>query len=118
MSNRNAGEAGQNRGQIIAHRKVQLPTAFRDRKDIRNFRPCLWTPHVDLVLVFSTKSHRSHRGLRQVIAQLQFGIFQEPGESVPGGERVVAGLGQRIPRQRRGTRTSPVLTICRPEGAS
>src|ERR1700722_8532866 len=50
------------------------------------------------VNITPTKSYGTHRVLRQVIAQLQFWIFQEARQ----GERVVAGFGQRAPRQCRG----------------
>ena len=87
---------------VFAHRDVQSSAAFYRGENRRDLRRGLWTSDVHPIL--STKSHRSHRVLGQVIAQLQSGIFQKPGEPVPEGERVVVGLGERTPRQCGGTK--------------
>jgi hypothetical protein len=44
--------------------------------------------------ILSTKSHGTHRVLRKIIAQLQFGIFQKRREFSPQCERVMASLTQ------------------------
>lgn len=58
-----------------------------------------------------TKSNGTHRVLRQVIAQLQFGIFRESHEFAPQSERVVAGLGQRAPSASRLPLPPPLLQM-------
>ena len=88
---REIGESRKDREQIIAHGKLQPPAAFHHREDRCDLRSRLRASHV--YPVFSTDGDRPHGVLRQVITQLQFGIFQEARELVPQGERVVAGLG-------------------------
>jgi hypothetical protein len=83
-------ETGKNRGQIVAHWEFQPTTAFNHRKNRCDLRSRLRASYMDPIP--PTKSYGTHRVLRQVIAQLQFGIFQESREFVPQGERVVAGL--------------------------
>jgi len=58
------GEAGENRGKVIAHRDLQPAAAFHDRENRRNLRSRLWAADVDPIL--STKSYRRHGVLRQV----------------------------------------------------
>jgi len=47
----------------------------------------------------STDNSSCELRFTRVITQLQFRIFQEAPELVPQGKHVVAGLGQRAPRQ-------------------
>ena len=47
---REIGKAGENRGQIVAHREFQPATAFHDRENRRNLRCCLWTADLYPVL--------------------------------------------------------------------
>ena len=97
LLNREIGESGKDRGQIVAPRKSQSTTAFHDRKDRRDFGSRLRVPH--MYPISSSDCDRPHGVLRQAITQLQFGIFQEPVELLPQRERVVAGLGRCTSRQ-------------------
>ena len=47
---REIDKPGENRGEVIAHRKFQPAAAFHDRENRRNFRTRLWTADVDPVL--------------------------------------------------------------------
>jgi hypothetical protein len=94
------GKPGKYRSQIVAHWEFQSTAAFHDRKDRRDFGSRLRASNVDPIL--PTESNGTHGVLRQVIAQLQFGIFQEPVELFPQRQRVVAGLGQGTTGQCRG----------------
>ena len=71
---REIGKPGENRGKVIAHRDLQPTAAFHDRENRRNLRSRLWAADVQPI---PTESCGTHRVLRQVIAQFQFGIFQE-----------------------------------------
>ena len=86
-------ESGKNRGQILAHWEFRSTAALHDRKDRRDLRSRLWAADVDPVP--PSDCDWTHGVLRKIIAQLQFGIFQEPRQLLPQGKRVVAGLGQR-----------------------
>jgi len=89
---REIGKPGENRGKVITHRDLQPTAAFHDRENRRNLRPRLWASDVHPVL--PAQSHGAHRVFRQVVAQLQFGIFQESCELLPERERVLAGLAK------------------------
>jgi len=86
------GKSGKNRCQVVANGDFQPTAAFHDRENRRDFWPCLWAAYVDPVL--PTKSDRTHRILRQVIAQFKFWIFQESGKFLPKRESVVAGVAE------------------------
>src|SRR5712691_8219229 len=88
---REIGKPGENRGQIVAHWEFQ-PAAFHDRENRRNLRSCQWT--TDVYPVLSAQSHRTHRILRKVIAQLKLRIFKEARKFPPQCERVLAGLAE------------------------
>src|ERR1039458_2197758 len=89
---REIGKPGENRGQIAAHREFQPAAGFHNRENCRDLGARLWT--ADVYPVFSTQSHGTHGVLRQVVAQLQFGIFQKPCKFPPQRERVSAGLAE------------------------
>src|ERR1039458_826498 len=89
---REIDKPGKNRGQVVAHWEFQPAAGFHDRENRRNLRSRLWASDVDPIL--PTKSYGTHRVLRQVIAQLQFGIFQESCKFPPQCERVLAGLAE------------------------
>jgi len=48
----------EDRGQIVAQRELQPPTAFHDRENRCDLRSRLWAAYVDPVL--STQSHGTH----------------------------------------------------------
>jgi hypothetical protein len=87
---REIGKPGENRAQIVAHWDFQPAAAFHDRENRRNLRSRQWT--ADVYPVLPAHSHGTHRILRKVIAQLQFGVFQESCKFPPQCERVLAGL--------------------------
>src|ERR1035437_588946 len=89
---REIGKPGENRGQIVAHWEFQSSAAFHDRENRCDFgtRACT----ADVYPVFPAQSHGTHGVLRQVIAQLQFRIFQESCKFPPQCERVLAGLAE------------------------
>jgi len=55
---REIGEPGKDRGQIVKNRELQPPTAFHDRKDRCDLGSRLGTADVDPV--FSSHSYRTH----------------------------------------------------------
>src|ERR1019366_58314 len=89
---REIGKPGENRGQIVAHWEFQSSAAFHDRENRCDFGPRAWT--ADVYPVFPAQSHGTHGVLRQVIAQLQFRIFQESCKFPPPCERRLAGLAE------------------------
>src|SRR5664280_2033830 len=98
--NREIGKPGENRGQIVAHWEFQPAAAFHDRENRCNLRSRLGT--ADVYPVIPAQSHRTHRILRKVIAQLKFRVFQETCEFSPQCERVLAGLAECTGGQRHG----------------
>ncbi len=52
---RQIGKSGEDRGQIVAQRELQPPTAFHDRENRCDLRSRLWAAYVDPVL--STQGH-------------------------------------------------------------
>jgi hypothetical protein len=47
---REIGQPGENRGQVVAHWKFQPEAAFQDRENRCNLRSYLWTADVDPIL--------------------------------------------------------------------
>ena len=105
--NREIGEPGYNRSHIFAHWEFQSTATLHHRKNRRDLRSGLRPFDVDPIP--STKSCETHRVFRQIVAQLQFGIFQKAGEFFPERHRVVAGFGERTGWQRIGSRGLDLL---------
>ena len=55
---REIGEAGKDRGQIVAHRTFQPAAAFHHRENGRYLRSRLWA--ADMQPILSTQSNRTH----------------------------------------------------------
>ncbi len=72
--------------------RASTADSFPDRENRCDLRCRLWAAYVDPVL--SPQSHRTHRILRQVIAQFKFRIFQESCKFPPRCEQVLAGLAE------------------------
>jgi hypothetical protein len=106
---REIGEPGKNRGEIVAHREFQPSAAFHDREDRRNLRSRMQTADVHPVL--SSQSHSTHRIFRKVIAQLKFRIFQESRKLPPQCESVLAGLAECTGGQSDGLRCIDLATV-------
>jgi hypothetical protein len=92
-SDREIGKTRENRGEIVAQGDSQPSAAFHNRENRRNLRSRLWAADVQAIL--STKSYRSHRVLRQVVAQFKLWILQESGKRPPKRESVLAGFAER-----------------------
>ena len=65
----------ENRCQIVSRWEFQPAAALYDRENRRNSRPRLWT--ADVYPVLPTECHGTHGIFREIIAQLNFWIFQE-----------------------------------------
>ena len=102
-------ESGKYRRQVDANGDSHPSAAFHDRENRRNLRPRPWT--ADVYPVLATQSHRTHRILRKVVAQLKFRIFQKSCKFPPKRERVLASLAECAGRQCNGLRCLDLLRI-------
>ena len=93
----NRGHSWKNCRQVAPHRDLQPPAAFHHGENRRDLWPGLQAANVNPIA--APHGERTHRVLSQIVAQLQFGVFQEARELVPKGERVLAGFRQPTARQ-------------------
>ena len=86
------GETGEDRRQVFTHGDVHPSAGFDDREDGSDFGSGLLAADVDPV--FATERHRAHGVFGQVVAELEFRVFEEAREFRPKCQRVVRGFGQ------------------------
>ena len=83
--------------QVVADRDPESPAAFNHGEDRGRTRSGLLA--ADLYPAFSAQRYAAHGIFRQVVAQVQFRIFEEARQFLPLLDRVGAGLTCRTFRQ-------------------
>ena len=89
---RSFGETGEDGGQIFAHGDVTPSAGFDDREDGGDFGSGLLAADVDPV--FATDRYGAHGVFGEIVAELEFRVFQEEREFGPKRQRVVHGFAQ------------------------
>ena len=86
------GETGEDCRQVFAHGDVHAPASFDDREDGGDFGSGLLAADMDPV--FAAERDGAHGVFGEIVAELEFRVFQEACEFRPKRQRVVRCLAQ------------------------
>ena len=91
-----AGEPGQDGGEVVTHRDIELAQVSTMERIAATRGPAFSCPMwVQLRCLIAPDRHRAHRVFSEVVAQFQLGIVEQARELVPQAKGVGASLAER-----------------------